>query len=74
MKALVKEQLRVFKQAKWIIGLTALVSTSVVTAVELRGPIKQGALIVGKTKPTDKVLLNDQPLKVSATGDFAFWV
>ena len=52
--------------------LTNIESTQAPSAVQLSGEVKQGGLIIGKTAPLNQVLLNGQPLKVSAKGNFAF--
>ncbi|WP_416308305.1 M23 family metallopeptidase [Neptunicella sp. SCSIO 80796] len=41
-------------------------------AIELRGEITQGSMIVGKTVPGSSVWLDGDKLKVSAQGDFVF--
>lgn len=40
--------------------------------IELSGEIKQGGLIVGKTKPGNTVTLNNKSLTVSNNGDYVF--
>ncbi len=40
--------------------------------LNLSGEIKQGGLLVGKTKPTNKVSLNGKTIAVSNNGDYAF--
>ncbi|MFD2166751.1 M23 family metallopeptidase [Thalassotalea euphylliae] len=49
-----------------------LVATSAHATLSLEGEFIQGGLVVGKTKATDKVYLNETPLKVSKDGRFAF--
>jgi len=44
----------------------------VVAEVQLSGEIKQGALVLGKTKVNNKVTFDDKPLMVSTNGDFVF--
>src|SRR5690606_19605686 len=41
-------------------------------AMELRGEMTQGSMIVGKTVPGSSVWLDNDKLKVSAQGDFVF--
>ena len=40
--------------------------------IQLSGEIKQGALILGKTKSNNKVTLDGKPIMVSKNGDFVF--
>ncbi|OKY25800.1 M23 family metallopeptidase [Thalassotalea sp. PP2-459] len=54
-----------------------LLSTSITISasaqeVTLKGVIKQGGLIIGKTIPNSKVSLNGEPLLLSDNGDFVF--
>ncbi|WP_241264041.1 M23 family metallopeptidase [Bowmanella dokdonensis] len=39
-------------------------------ALELQGPLTQGALIRGKVEPGSEVMMDDQPVKVSPQGHF----
>jgi len=52
--------------------IAASISINTYAAINIKGDIKQGSLIVGKTLPDATVILNDAPLKVSAGGDYAF--
>lgn len=81
MKVLLKELLLVFKKSLLCSGmvcLTALYSSiyaSIALAnpnIELLGEIKQGGLLVGKTKAANKVTLNKEILAVSKKGDYVF--
>lgn len=47
-------------------------SVSAYANIDLKGDIKQGSLIIGKTAPNATVTLNNESLKVSANGDYAF--
>jgi len=40
--------------------------------IQLSGEIKQGGLIIGKTQPNSKVMLNKRVLLVSVNGDYVF--
>ena len=78
MKVLLKELLQVFKfnlasTANFVL-LSLCLSTQAADklAINLSGEVKQGGLMVGKTAANNTVMLNDQPLKVSVTGDYAF--
>ncbi|TYK66965.1 M23 family metallopeptidase [Colwellia echini] len=42
------------------------------SAFKLTGEIEQGGLVVGKTLPNNKVMLDDKELPVSANGDYTF--
>jgi murein DD-endopeptidase MepM/ murein hydrolase activator NlpD len=81
MQALLKERLSVFKKSllySGIVNVVVLFSTLCVTktfaqpSFDLSGEIKQGGLVVGKTKPDNKVTLNDKPLIISNNGDYVF--
>lgn len=50
---------------------TVLMTTTVSAQTLLTEQFFQGALIVGKTAPTNKVLLNGKAIKVSENGDYA---
>jgi murein DD-endopeptidase MepM/ murein hydrolase activator NlpD len=52
--------------------LVALISSSSLHALELRGELTQGSLIRGQVKPGSQVWLNGQALKVANSGHFAF--
>jgi len=55
--------------------LTLTLSTLALTAqaeIQLSGEIKQGGLIIGKTQPKSKVMLNERVLPVSTSGDYVF--
>ena len=60
--------------------LSSLIATSLFfTNIELAqaeiilsGEVKQGGLLVGKTQPGNKVMLNDRELAISAQGDYVF--
>ncbi|MBC3764603.1 M23 family metallopeptidase [Neptunicella marina] len=41
-------------------------------AIELKGQMTQGSMIVGKVEPGTLVWLDDKPLKVAANGEFLF--
>jgi murein DD-endopeptidase MepM/ murein hydrolase activator NlpD len=70
----------VFKKSlmRGVINLCILCSSLYVTIavanpnIELTGEVKQGGLIVGKTKSGNSVSLNNKPLIVSNNGDFVF--
>ena len=57
-----------------VVLLTLSLSTQAAEklTINLSGEVKQGGLMVGKTAANNRVMLNDQPLKVSASGDYAF--
>lgn len=58
---------------KKLLALTAcLLSFSSLANVDLKGPMTQGGMIIGKTEPGTKVFLNDKPVMVSKEGDFVF--
>jgi murein DD-endopeptidase MepM/ murein hydrolase activator NlpD len=55
------------------LSFSSIIATAKVTAeTELTGNLKQGALIVGKTEPSNIVKLNGKTLTVSSQGDFTF--
>lgn len=77
MKVLLKEPLQVFKSrfaSGALLTLTLSLSAQATDklAINLSGEVKQGGLIIGKTTPNSRVMLNDKPLKVSTSGDYAF--
>lgn len=81
MKVLLREPLSVSKKTYRLISLLsiALLGSNLLMNVALADPsftlsgeIKQGGLIVGKTKPQNKVTLNNKSLTLSANGDFVF--
>lgn len=41
-----------------------------VSALELQGPLQQGAMVLGRVAPGSRVWLDEQPVKVSADGVF----
>lgn len=49
-----------------------LVTVPSVQALELHGELMQGALVIGAVEPGSQVWLNDQPVRVTAAGEFAF--
>jgi murein DD-endopeptidase MepM/ murein hydrolase activator NlpD len=58
-----------------IVLSTPAFSTSVAASqseIKLAGEIKQGGLIIGKTEPLSKVMLNGDLLPISKTGDYVF--
>ena len=80
MKALLKELLLMVKIFSPVVKASiyvALLFTQMFTAQDvlaqeqLTDQFFQGALIVGKTAPDNKVTLNGKTIKVSATGDYA---
>lgn len=75
MKELQKEPLPMVKSLSKLLTVSLLVSASIsgfVNAEErLTEQFFQGALIIGKTAPENKVLLNGKALKVSKAGDYA---
>ena len=52
--------------------LTAILTFTVQAEIQLSGEIKQGGLIIGKTQPKSKVMLNERILPVSTNGDYVF--
>jgi len=52
--------------------LTAILAFTVQAEIQLSGEIKQGGLIIGKTQPKSKVMLNERILPVSTNGDYVF--
>jgi murein DD-endopeptidase MepM/ murein hydrolase activator NlpD len=66
--------------SKPILSLALIASLSVTTSLQaaskldihLSGEIKQGGLMVGKTKPSNTVTLNGNEIAVSTDGDYAF--
>lgn len=75
MKVLPKEPLPMVKPLSRFLSVSLLISASLsafASAEEkLTEQFFQGALIVGKTAPENKVLLNGKALKVSKNGDYA---
>ena len=55
-----------------IITLCVCFSFNTQAKIELSGEITQGGLIVGKTAPANKVMLNNKILTVSGQGDYVF--
>jgi murein DD-endopeptidase MepM/ murein hydrolase activator NlpD len=47
-------------------------SYSVLADIQLSGEIKQGALVIGKTKANSTVMLNRKKLPISVNGDYVF--
>jgi len=52
--------------------VTSLLSVGAVAEIKLSGEIKQGALVLGKTKANNKVTFDDKQIMVSQNGDFVF--
>ena len=42
--------------------------------LEFNGKFTQGGLIIGKTNPSDKIFLDEKPLKISPSGNFVFGI
>lgn len=68
-----------FKKSLLHIGLISLISLNssiclakTIPSITLSGEIKQGGLMLGKTKPENKVTLNSKQLTVSNQGDYVF--
>jgi len=55
-----------------LIFAAALISVDVSAEIKLSGEIKQGALILGKTKVDNKVTLDGKNIMLSENGDFVF--
>jgi murein DD-endopeptidase MepM/ murein hydrolase activator NlpD len=55
-----------------VVGLSLLPIINAQAEIQLSGEMKQGGLIVGKTKATNTVTLNDKVLTVSPQGDYVF--
>lgn len=81
MRVLLKELLLVFKSSLLYLGIVNLIFlysslyASIAVAqpiIELSGEVKQGGLVVGRTKPSNKVTLNNKALAVSNNGDYVF--
>ena len=53
------------------IAVSVLLTSVAIAQTQLTEQFFQGALIVGKTAPENKVLLNGKAIKVSKTGDYA---
>lgn len=70
MKVLPKEPLLMLKKLSLFVSLT--LTNAAYAQINLSGEITQGSLIVGKAAPGSEVTLNDQALKVSEQGDYAF--
>jgi len=68
------------KRCYWVVVLSIFCALSILRTasaserleVMLRGPLTQGALILGKSEPGVKVWLNGEPIRVSDAGDFVF--
>lgn len=61
--------------AKFVMGLvgaTLGLAALAATALELSGPLVQGALVQGRVDPGARVAFNDRPLRVSEAGVFVF--
>jgi murein DD-endopeptidase MepM/ murein hydrolase activator NlpD len=79
LKVLLKELLLMAKQYSLLLTLTLIasllvtqaVSAKISTQTQLSEQFFQGALIVGKTAPENKVMLNGKVIKVSLNGDYA---
>ncbi|MBL0711407.1 MAG: M23 family metallopeptidase [Colwellia sp.] len=66
-------KLTAFKLKKVCIALTlSTLSLTAQAEIQLSGEIKQGGLIIGKTQPNSKVMLNKRVLPVSVNGDYVF--
>jgi len=66
-------KLTAFKLKKVCIALTlSTLSLTAQAEIQLSGEIKQGGLIIGKTQPNSKVMLNKRILPVSTSGDYVF--
>ena len=52
--------------------LLAVTAFSTQAEIKLSGELKQGGLVIGKTSPQNKVMLNDKVLPVSKSGDYVF--
>jgi len=48
--------------------------TNQVSALELKGTFEQGSLIIGKTKPSNEIYVDQKKLKVSKEGYFVFGI
>ena len=76
MKVLLKGLLSVFKMKKLynllIVSLSTLSIASAHAEIQLSGEIKQGGLVIGKTKAHNIVKLNKKKLTVSPQGDYVF--
>ncbi|MDO8421925.1 MAG: M23 family metallopeptidase [Parvibaculum sp.] len=60
------------KKPLWTLGvLIALAGTPALAEVTLKGPLEQGALVVGQTDPAAQVTLDGQKIMVSPRGFFA---
>jgi len=55
-----------------ILLMTSIFSIEAAAEIQLSGEIKQGALVLGKTKANNKVTLDNKPIMVSQNGDFVF--
>ena len=49
-----------------------LILTAVLMAAEFKGKFEQGSFILGKTKPDSKVIIDNNNVRVSKEGYFAF--
>lgn len=73
MKVSPKELLLVCKVTTSFISLLLAATVfSTQAEIKLSGELKQGGLIIGKTSPQNKVMLNDKVLPVSKSGDYVF--
>ncbi|MDZ7751746.1 MAG: M23 family metallopeptidase [Gammaproteobacteria bacterium] len=57
---------------KGLVGAALGVAAMAATALELSGPLVQGALVQGRVDPGARVAFNDRPLRVSDEGVFVF--
>jgi murein DD-endopeptidase MepM/ murein hydrolase activator NlpD len=75
LKVLLKERLLMVKKCTLLLKLSfitgLLISQAVSAKTLLSEQFFQGALIVGKTSPDNKVTLNGKSIKVSINGDYA---
>ena len=62
-------------RAAWLVIAVALISATPAVAVELRGPLTQGGLIVGTAEPGSAVTFDGRALRVDpTTGIFVFGI
>ena len=55
-----------------ILLLTLFCSLPLAYGLELTGPLIQGGMVIGQTKPGNRVLLGEQALTLTAAGQFVF--
>lgn len=56
---------------KALLATTCLLGPTLASAIELDGPLTQGALIRGQVEPGTRIILNDKPVRVTEDGRFA---